>query len=70
MPPDPPAQDRASQDGFLTVAEVRRLAVAVGPSYRALILLGAYGGLRIGEMTGLRRKRLDLTARVVEVPRW
>ena len=35
---------------FLTVAEVRRLAVAVGPGYRALILLGAYGGLRIGEI--------------------
>jgi integrase len=52
---------------FLTVAEVHRLAVAVGPAYRALILLGAYGGLRIGEMTGLRRKRLDLTAGVVEV---
>ena len=52
---------------FLTVAEVRRLAVAVGPGYRALILLGAYGGLRIGEMTGLRRKRLDLGAGVVEV---
>jgi integrase len=52
---------------FLTVAEVRRLAVAVGPSYRALILLGAYGGLRIGEMAGLRRKRLDLAAGAVEV---
>jgi integrase len=52
---------------FLTVAEVRCLAVAVGPGYRALILLGAYGGLRIGEMAGLRRKRLDLAAGVVEV---
>jgi hypothetical protein len=52
---------------FLTVAEVRRLAVAIGPAYRALILLGAYGGLRIGEMAGLRRKRLDLAAGVVEV---
>jgi integrase len=52
---------------FLTVAEVRRLAVAVGPAYRALILLGTYGGLRIGEMAGLRRKRLDLAAGVVEV---
>jgi site-specific recombinase XerC len=52
---------------FLTVAEVRRLAVAVGPAYRALILLGAYGGLRIGEMAGLRYKRLDLGAGVVEV---
>jgi integrase len=52
---------------FLTVTEVRCLAVAVGPAYRALILLGAYGGLRIGEMAGLRRKRLDLAAGVVEV---
>jgi integrase len=52
---------------FLTVAEVRRLAVAVGPAYRALVLLGAYGGLRIGEMAGLRRKRLDLAAGMVEV---
>src|SRR4029453_2299698 len=50
---------------FLTVAEVRRLAVAVGPGYRALILLGAYGGLRIGEMAGLRAKRRDLAAGVV-----
>jgi integrase len=56
-----------SEMRFLTVAEVRRLAAAVGPSYRALILLGAYGGLRIGEMAGLRRKRLDLAAGVVEV---
>jgi hypothetical protein len=55
---------------FLTVAEVRRLAVAVGPSYRALILLGAYGGLRIGEMAGLRRKRLDLAAGVSRWLRW
>jgi integrase len=49
------------------VVEVRRLAVAVGPGYRALILLAAYGGLRIGEMAGLRRRRLDLAAGVAEV---
>jgi integrase len=52
---------------FLTVVEVRRLAVAVGPAYRALVLLAAYGGLRIGEIAGLRSKRLDLAAGVVEV---
>jgi integrase len=52
---------------FLTVAEVRRLAVAVEPAYRALVLLGAYGGLRIGGMAGLRRKRLDLVAGMVDV---
>jgi integrase len=52
---------------FLTVTEVRRLAAAVGPAYRALVLLGAYGGLRIREMAGLRHKRLDLAAGMVEV---
>jgi integrase len=41
--------------------------VAVGPAYRALVPLGAYGGLRIGEVAGLRRKCLDLAAGVVEV---
>jgi Phage integrase, N-terminal SAM-like domain len=61
-----PKMERAEMR-FLTVAEVRRLAVALGPTYRPLILLGAYGGLRIGEMTGLRRKRMDLAAGVVEV---
>jgi integrase len=47
---------------FLTAVEVRRLAEVIGPQYRALVLLGAYGGLRIGEMAGLRRKRLDLAS--------
>ena len=50
---------------FLTVAEVRRLVSAVGPAYQAPILLGADGGLRIGELARLRRKRLDLAAEVV-----
>jgi integrase len=55
---------------FLSPQEVARLAAAIRPDYRALILLGAYGGLRIGEMAGLRRGRVDLaqgTVQVVEV---
>jgi integrase len=40
---------------------------ASGPGYRALVLLGAYGGLRIGEMAGLRRGRVDLDHAMVEV---
>jgi integrase len=52
---------------FLTPAEVARLADAVAPRYRPLILLGAYGGLRIGEMAGLRRARVDLAAGTVQV---
>jgi integrase len=53
--------------GPLPAAPVRSAPVAVGPAYRALVPLGAYGGLRIGEMAGLRRKRLDLAAGMVEI---
>jgi hypothetical protein len=37
-----------------------RLAEAINPHYRALVLVGAFGGLRIGEMAGLRRARFDI----------
>jgi integrase len=45
---------------FATVAQVATLADAIGPRYRALVLLAAYGGLRWGELVGLRVKRVDL----------
>jgi integrase len=52
---------------FLNPAEVARLADAIGPRYRALVLLGAYGGLRMGELAGLRRGRVDLLRGTVDV---
>ena len=52
---------------FLTPAEVARLADAIDPRYRALVLVGAYGGLRIGELAGLTRRRVDLLRGTVEV---
>ena len=59
---------------FLTPAEVATLADAIHPRYRALVLLGAYGGLRIGELAGLKparvdvlRARLDVAEILVEV---
>jgi integrase len=45
---------------FLNPAAIRR-------PYRALVLVGAYGGLRIGELAGLRRSRVDLDAGTVDV---
>jgi integrase len=45
---------------FLTPAEVARLAAAIHPQYRALVLLAAYGGLRVGELAALRREHVDL----------
>jgi integrase len=44
---------------FLTPGEVARLADAIDVRYRALVLVGAYGGLRIGELAGLHRDDVD-----------
>jgi integrase len=52
---------------FLTPAQVATLADAIDPRYRALVLVGAYGGLRIGELAGLRRSRVDLLRGTVTV---
>jgi integrase len=52
---------------FLTPAEVATLADAIAPRCRALVLVGAYGGLRIGELAGLRRSRVDLLRGTVTV---
>jgi integrase len=52
---------------FLNPAEVAALADVIGSRYRALVLLGAYGGLRIGELAGLRRRRVDLLRGTVDV---
>jgi integrase len=51
----------------LSVAEVYRLADAIEPRYRALILLATFGNLRWGELAGLRRRNLDLDNRTVRV---
>jgi integrase len=52
---------------FLTPAQVTALADVIRPRYRALVLVGAYGGLRIGELAGLRRGRVDLLRGTVQV---
>jgi integrase len=69
---------RPGEMRFLTAAEVERIAaVLCEPQlpehkldrrrYRALVLLGAYSGMRLGEMTGLRRRNVDLDSGVVHV---
>ena len=62
-----PAEERE----IPTIPQVYELANAVEPRYRALVLLAAFGGLRRGELFGLKRAHVDLVqARVsVEVQR-
>jgi integrase len=52
---------------FLNVDELSRLAATIDQRYAALVLLGGYGGLRIGEMLALRWSRVDLDRGRIEV---
>jgi integrase len=63
---------RAASDGtpemrIATVEQVADIASRVPARYRALVLLAAFGGLRWGELVGLRRKRIDLDRGTVTV---
>ena len=52
--------ERAAEQRYLDREQVLTLADLIAPRYRALVLLGAFGGLRWGEMAGLRRSRVDV----------
>lgn len=52
---------------FLAPAEVATLADGIDSRYRSFVLVGAYGGLRFGELAGLRRVKVDLIRGRVEV---
>ncbi len=62
----PPRADRAEQM-FLDATQVARLAGTINPAYRGLVFLGAYGGLRIGELLGLKAKHLNPLKASVQV---
>jgi len=62
----PPAR-RHQEQRYLTAEGVWALAEASHPRYRALVLTGAYGALRWGELAGLRVTRLRLLERRIDI---
>ncbi|WP_130650191.1 tyrosine-type recombinase/integrase [Egicoccus halophilus] len=52
---------------FLDASEVARLAEAMRPEHRALVLVMAYGGLRYGEAAALRCRHVDFLRRRILV---
>jgi integrase len=52
---------------FLTPDQVATLADTIDDPYGPLVLVGAYCGLRLGELAGLRRGRIDFLARTIDV---
>ncbi|MDF1595752.1 MAG: tyrosine-type recombinase/integrase [Acidimicrobiia bacterium] len=63
-----PKIERSEPVAF-TVEEVMRLADAIDPRYRALVLVGAFGGLRIGELAGLQLGDFDPLRSLIRVRR-
>jgi integrase len=61
------ASDGTSEMRIATVEQVATIAEQLPPRYRALVLVAAFGGLRWGELAGLRRKRVDLERCTVTV---
>ncbi len=53
----------------LTADQLMRLADAIDPRYRALVLVGAFGGLRIGELAGLQLCDFDPLRNLIRVRR-
>ena len=45
---------------FISAQELWHLSDTIDPTYRGFVLLGGYGGLRLGELLGLRWGRVDL----------
>lgn len=61
-----PAEPRHEQR-FLNQVEVARLASSIDARYRCMVLIGAYGGLRFGEVVALRRKNVNVTRSTVTI---
>lgn len=63
------ATEHAPERPLLSLESVERLAQAIEPRYRLLVLLAVFGSLRWGELMGLERDDLDEQASTVEVRR-
>ena len=59
--------ERSPERPIATVEQVYRLADAIEPRYRVLVLLATFCGLRFGELLALRRDRIDMLHRRISV---
>lgn len=64
LPKNEPEETR-----YLTVEELRQVVDALGDEDRPVALLGGFGGLRIGEVLGLKGSDIDRSAGSVRVER-
>ncbi|MFE6399825.1 site-specific integrase [Streptomyces alboflavus] len=55
-------KEKAAERRIATVVQVDALADQIGPRWRLMVYLGAYGPLRPEELAGLRRRDVDVRA--------
>jgi integrase len=60
-------QERSPERPLVEPADVMRLADAIAPEHRVLVLLAAVAALRVGELLALRRLHVDVDACTVQV---
>ncbi|ARX85132.1 integrase [Streptomyces alboflavus] len=60
-------KEKAAERRIATVVQVDALADQIGPRWRLMVYLGAYGPLRPEELAGLRRRDVDVRALKVTV---
>lgn len=63
-------KEEAAERRIATVAQVDALADNIGPRWRLMVYLGAYGPLLPEELAGLRRRDVDVPALKVAVSAW
>jgi integrase len=61
------ASERTPEQRVATADEVHRICEAIGDDHKAMVMVAAYGGLRLGEIIGLRRHRIDFKANTIRV---
>ena len=59
--------ERSPERPVATIDEVYMIAAAIDPRFRMLVLLGTFTALRLGELSALRRNRVDLAAGTIRV---
>jgi integrase len=60
-------QEDPEERPIVSVPKVYELADAIEPRFRAMVLIAAFAGLRLGEMMGLRRDAVDLLHGTIKV---
>lgn len=61
------AIERPAERPVASIAQVFEIADAIEPQYRAMVMLGTFCSLRLGEIRALRRRHIDLLHRTVRV---